>query len=71
MAPGSRCMRGNKCGYRMSWTYRWAVMATQINTRDDLVWQAMAPHTIIPAVGVVCRCKAKAGLRRSPRGLPT
>ncbi|GFX72475.1 e3 ubiquitin-protein ligase RNF13 [Trichonephila clavipes] len=31
----------------------------------------MAPHTIIPAVGAVCRCKAKAGLRRSPRGLHT
>ncbi|GFU98933.1 uncharacterized protein TNCV_3381791 [Trichonephila clavipes] len=26
----------------------------------------MAPHTIIPAVGAVCRCKATAGLRRSP-----
>ncbi|GFV61197.1 uncharacterized protein TNCV_499891 [Trichonephila clavipes] len=29
----------------------------------------MAPHTITPVVGVVCRFKAKAGLRRSPRGL--
>ncbi|GFY04271.1 e3 ubiquitin-protein ligase RNF13 [Trichonephila clavipes] len=29
-------------------------------------WQ---PNTIAPAVGEVCRCKAKAGLRRSPRGL--
>ncbi|GFT84964.1 uncharacterized protein TNCV_2507721 [Trichonephila clavipes] len=29
----------------------------------------MAPHTITPAVGAVFRCKAKAGLRRSPRGL--
>ncbi|GFU70267.1 uncharacterized protein TNCV_904091 [Trichonephila clavipes] len=29
----------------------------------------MAPHTIMPAVGAVCRCKAKAGLRRSQRGL--
>ncbi|GFV96910.1 uncharacterized protein TNCV_4351231 [Trichonephila clavipes] len=29
----------------------------------------MAPRTITPAVGEVCRCKAKAGLRRSPRGL--
>ncbi|GFX01797.1 uncharacterized protein TNCV_1022001 [Trichonephila clavipes] len=27
-----------------------------------------SPRTITPAVGVVCRCKAKAGLRRSPRG---
>ncbi|GFW09730.1 uncharacterized protein TNCV_867931 [Trichonephila clavipes] len=31
----------------------------------------MAPHTITLAVGTVCRCKAKAGLRRSPRGLHT
>ncbi|GFS69130.1 e3 ubiquitin-protein ligase RNF13 [Trichonephila clavipes] len=31
----------------------------------------MEPHTITPAVGAVCRCKAKAGLRRSPRGLYT
>ncbi|GFX99992.1 uncharacterized protein TNCV_260281 [Trichonephila clavipes] len=31
----------------------------------------MAPHTIAPAVGAVCRCKAKAGLRRSPRGFHT
>ncbi|GFW08566.1 uncharacterized protein TNCV_2775881 [Trichonephila clavipes] len=31
----------------------------------------MAPHTITLAVGAVCRCKAKAGLRRSPRGLHT
>ncbi|GFT70149.1 uncharacterized protein TNCV_3456151 [Trichonephila clavipes] len=31
----------------------------------------MAPHTITPAVGAVCRCKAKAGLRHSPRGLHT
>ncbi|GFV33110.1 uncharacterized protein TNCV_509491 [Trichonephila clavipes] len=29
----------------------------------------MAPHTITPDVGVVCRYKAKAGLRRSPRVL--
>ncbi|GFW04693.1 hypothetical protein TNCV_3897451 [Trichonephila clavipes] len=25
-------------------------------------------YTITPAVEVMCRCKAKAGLRRSPRG---
>ncbi|GFU35659.1 uncharacterized protein TNCV_2099511 [Trichonephila clavipes] len=31
----------------------------------------MTPHTITPAVGEVSRCKAKAGLRRSPRGLHT
>ncbi|GFW65429.1 uncharacterized protein TNCV_4410371 [Trichonephila clavipes] len=28
----------------------------------------MAPHTITPAVGVVCRCKEKVGMRRSLRG---
>ncbi|GFV44260.1 uncharacterized protein TNCV_754681 [Trichonephila clavipes] len=31
----------------------------------------MGPFTITPAVGAVCCCKAKAGLRRSPRGLHT
>ncbi|GFW34073.1 uncharacterized protein TNCV_287571 [Trichonephila clavipes] len=31
----------------------------------------MTPHTITSAVGVVCRCNAKAGLRCSPRGLHT
>ncbi|GFY12854.1 hypothetical protein TNCV_3074141 [Trichonephila clavipes] len=31
----------------------------------------MTPHTITPAVEAVFRCKAKAGLRRSPRGLRT
>ncbi|GFT90385.1 uncharacterized protein TNCV_3011951 [Trichonephila clavipes] len=31
----------------------------------------MAPHTITTAVGMVCRCKAKTGLRRSPWGLHT
>ncbi|GFV63936.1 uncharacterized protein TNCV_12181 [Trichonephila clavipes] len=31
----------------------------------------MAPHIITPAVGAVCRCKAKAGLRSSTRGLHT
>ncbi|GFV36073.1 uncharacterized protein TNCV_345891 [Trichonephila clavipes] len=30
-----------------------------------------APHTITPAVLAVCHSKAKAGLRRSPRGLYT
>ncbi|GFW32069.1 uncharacterized protein TNCV_2600951 [Trichonephila clavipes] len=33
MAPGSRCMSGNTCGRRMSWTYRWAVMVPRISTR--------------------------------------
>ncbi|GFV36702.1 uncharacterized protein TNCV_1033781 [Trichonephila clavipes] len=42
-------------------------MAPQINTRGGRVLQAMARHTIIPAVGAVYRCKAEAGLRRSPR----
>ncbi|GFW86001.1 uncharacterized protein TNCV_1968091 [Trichonephila clavipes] len=47
------------------------IMVTRINTKGDRVLKAMAPHTITPAVRVVCRCKAKAGLRRSPRGLLT
>ncbi|GFY09233.1 uncharacterized protein TNCV_2991511 [Trichonephila clavipes] len=29
----------------------------------------MTPHTITLAVGAVCRCVDKAGLRHSPRGL--
>ncbi|GFU18442.1 uncharacterized protein TNCV_1981171 [Trichonephila clavipes] len=62
MDPESRCMSGNRCGRRMSWTYRWAVMIPR-----DSVLQAMVPHTITPAVGVVCRCKAKARLKRPPR----
>ncbi|KFM59794.1 hypothetical protein X975_02288, partial [Stegodyphus mimosarum] len=31
----------------------------------------MATHTITPAVGAMCLCTAKAGLRRSPRALHT
>ncbi|GFT67163.1 uncharacterized protein TNCV_783171 [Trichonephila clavipes] len=31
----------------------------------------MELHTITPAVGAFCHCKAKTGLRRSPRGLHT
>ncbi|GFX49772.1 uncharacterized protein TNCV_3073251 [Trichonephila clavipes] len=31
----------------------------------------MSPHTITPAVGAVYCCKAKAGMRRSPRDLHT
>ncbi|GFW89204.1 uncharacterized protein TNCV_2686371 [Trichonephila clavipes] len=31
----------------------------------------MVHHTITQAVGAVCGCKAKAGLRRSPPGLQT
>ncbi|GFY34724.1 uncharacterized protein TNCV_4702051 [Trichonephila clavipes] len=71
MAPGIRCMSGNTCGSRMSWIYHWAVRVPRINTRSDCVLRAMAPHTITPAVGAVFRCKTKAGLRRSPRGLHT
>ncbi|GFX24895.1 e3 ubiquitin-protein ligase RNF13 [Trichonephila clavipes] len=71
MAPGSRCMSGNTSGCKMSWTYRWAVMVPRINTRGDHVLKAMTPYTITPAVGAVCRCKAGAGLGRSPRDLHT
>ncbi|GFV21524.1 uncharacterized protein TNCV_5121111 [Trichonephila clavipes] len=31
----------------------------------------MTPYIITPALGEVCRCKAKPGLGRSPRGLHT
>ncbi|GFW11654.1 uncharacterized protein TNCV_42891 [Trichonephila clavipes] len=31
----------------------------------------MSPHIITPAVGIMCHCKANAGLRRSPWGLHT
>ncbi|GFX51402.1 hypothetical protein TNCV_3103351 [Trichonephila clavipes] len=31
--PGSRCMNGNTCGCRMSWTKRWAAMVPRFNTR--------------------------------------
>ncbi|PRD31920.1 UNVERIFIED_CONTAM: hypothetical protein NCL1_22034 [Trichonephila clavipes] len=44
-------------------------MVSRIITMGDHVLSAMAPHTITPAEEAVCRCKAKAGLRRSPRGL--
>ncbi|GFT75814.1 uncharacterized protein TNCV_851201 [Trichonephila clavipes] len=47
------------------------VMVTRINTRGDCVLKEMTPHTLLPAVGAVCHCKAKAGLRRSPWGLHT
>ncbi|GFY18221.1 uncharacterized protein TNCV_2046271 [Trichonephila clavipes] len=55
----------------MSWMYLWTVMVSRINARGDRVLLVMAPHTNTPAVGVVCRCKAQAGLRRSPRSLHT
>ncbi|GFW19513.1 uncharacterized protein TNCV_1604051 [Trichonephila clavipes] len=55
----------------MSCTYRWAIMVPRIDTRGDRVLYAMAPHTITLAVRMVCRCKEKARLRRSPRGLHT
>ncbi|GFX91564.1 e3 ubiquitin-protein ligase RNF13 [Trichonephila clavipes] len=71
MAPGSHCMSGNTCGCGMSWTYRWAIMVPRINTRGGRELKAIAPHIITPAVGVMCCCKAKAELMRSPRGLHT
>ncbi|GFS94621.1 hypothetical protein TNCV_3649701 [Trichonephila clavipes] len=48
------------------WYNMWLqlVMVPRINTRGGRVMYAMAPHTITPAVGALCRCKAKAGLRR-------
>ncbi|GFU26116.1 uncharacterized protein TNCV_5105661 [Trichonephila clavipes] len=67
MASGSRCMSSSTCGSRMSWTYHWAVLVPWINTGGDLVLYAMTSHTTTPTVRAVCRCKAKAGLRRLPR----
>ncbi|GFU58109.1 uncharacterized protein TNCV_3834921 [Trichonephila clavipes] len=66
MVPGSRCMSGNTCGCRMSWTYRWAAMVPQINTRVYRVLFAMAPHTLTSVGGMVCHCKEKSGFRHSP-----
>ncbi|GFU88420.1 uncharacterized protein TNCV_3353601 [Trichonephila clavipes] len=43
MAPVNRCMSGNTCGCRMSWTYRWAVMVPQINTRQ---WHPVPSHQL-------------------------
>ncbi|GFX12342.1 uncharacterized protein TNCV_63881 [Trichonephila clavipes] len=69
-------MSGNTCGCRVSWTYHWAVTVPRINTRGERERErpcivTMEPHTIITAVGAVYGCKAKAGLKRSPRGLHT
>ncbi|GFV58217.1 uncharacterized protein TNCV_3434001 [Trichonephila clavipes] len=63
---GSHYMSG-----RMSSTYHWPVVVPRINTRGDRVLYVLAHQTITSAVGAVCHCKAKAGLRRSPRGLYT
>ncbi|GFU80565.1 uncharacterized protein TNCV_534391 [Trichonephila clavipes] len=71
MSPESRCMRDNTCDYRISWTYHRAVMVPRINTTGDRVLWEKSHHTVTPAVGAVCRCTAKAILRRSPRGLNT
>ncbi|GFT53786.1 uncharacterized protein TNCV_741261 [Trichonephila clavipes] len=71
MAHGSHCMSGKTCGCGMSWTCHWAVIVPWINTRGDRVLKAMAPHNITLAVGAVCRCKAKAGLRVLRRSLHT
>ncbi|PRD29550.1 UNVERIFIED_CONTAM: hypothetical protein NCL1_29049 [Trichonephila clavipes] len=54
-APGNRCMSGNTCGCRISWTYRWSVMVTRINPKIDRVLWAMAP---IPSQQLWQRCVA-------------
>ncbi|GFW02430.1 hypothetical protein TNCV_1733451 [Trichonephila clavipes] len=69
MTPGSRCMRGNTCDCRMLWTYRWAVIVSRINNRCGLVLKSIESHTITTAVRAVCRCKEKAGLRRTLQGI--
>ncbi|GFW48903.1 uncharacterized protein TNCV_3901011 [Trichonephila clavipes] len=55
----------------MSWQYHCVVFVAWINSRSDCISQAMTPHTIILAVKVVCCCKAKVRLSRSPEGLYT
>ncbi|GFW78130.1 uncharacterized protein TNCV_136001 [Trichonephila clavipes] len=49
MAPRSRCMSGNTCGCRMSWTYHWAVMVPWINTMVDLAPFRCSPVSSCPA----------------------
>ncbi|GFV76720.1 uncharacterized protein TNCV_4729401 [Trichonephila clavipes] len=46
-------------------------MVPQFNTRGDRVLMARQNPTITPAVLAVCRCKAKAELKRLPQGLHT
>ncbi|GFW52192.1 uncharacterized protein TNCV_2426391 [Trichonephila clavipes] len=40
-----------------------------VEVQSPPVDEAIAPHIITPAVGAVCHCKVKTGLRHSPRGL--
>ncbi|GFX51628.1 hypothetical protein TNCV_5013321 [Trichonephila clavipes] len=54
----------------MSWTYRWTAISPWIKIRGDRVSQAMEPHTITPAVAMMCHCKVKAELSRSTSGPP-
>ncbi|GFW66720.1 hypothetical protein TNCV_1371521 [Trichonephila clavipes] len=71
MAPGSRYMSGNTGGYRMPWTYHWAVMVPRINTRGTVYcrqWHPIPSHQLWERC---VHCKSKEGLRRSPRGLHT
>ncbi|GFW70963.1 uncharacterized protein TNCV_190541 [Trichonephila clavipes] len=64
---------------RLALQDEWAAMPQQLidtlilsmRRRCETCLAAISPHTITPAVGAVCRCKAKEGLRRSPRGLHT
>ncbi|GFX15435.1 uncharacterized protein TNCV_3303641 [Trichonephila clavipes] len=55
----------------MSWSKPLSCHVTGSRPGVTVYCRAMALHTITPAVGAVCRCKAKTGLRRSPRGLHT
>ncbi|GFT34361.1 e3 ubiquitin-protein ligase RNF13 [Trichonephila clavipes] len=60
----------------LDWRQFWGLRRPMKDSKsaETVLWhpcRAMAPHTIPPAVGAVCRCKEKAGLKRSPWGLYT
>ncbi|GFW79120.1 uncharacterized protein TNCV_3631511 [Trichonephila clavipes] len=61
-------VRSNSCDAQLAVPNdpRYAQLETNLG-----IGQATAPHTITIAVGAVCRCNAKTGLRHSPRGLQT
>ncbi|GFT09755.1 DNA-directed RNA polymerase subunit [Trichonephila clavipes] len=67
MDPGSRCMSGNTCGCRMSWTYRWAIMVPRNSTRSNRVMYGMASYTNTPAVRTVCQPGAFELVRKDTR----
>ncbi|GFX52847.1 e3 ubiquitin-protein ligase RNF13 [Trichonephila clavipes] len=65
-SPSQICSTGDKSGDQAG---QGRVVTVRRPSYDT--FSATAPHTITPPVGAMCRCKAKAGLRRSQRGLHT